>query len=373
MNRFSTSSCKRVKGIPTYESDSEDEVIPLTQGPRGLMRNVIEISSDDDMDDGISLGSADTVSTIDIDTKVPDIRGRRWCFTSFDTKHEPEFDDDWMSYLVFQLESAPGTGRLHWQGFIVCNQTVRLKRLINWHEGHYEKARGNNRQNRAYCTKEDSRAPGELPREYGRMPEGQGSRTDIAEFRDAIFEGKTDMELLLEWPTTMSRHPKFVGTCRQAKTQSMVRPEPIVYWVYGSSGLGKSHLIHNYFEGQPYICTPLNGFFSPYNGEDVFILDEFQLEGFPGGFKFLLRLLDRWPVSLNIKGSSLQVISRFFLISTIEHPDFFVPSGQDTNQLIRRIHNIIHFVDFKRVVVDKWSDSEGFESVADRLGLSVVV
>lgn len=362
MSNISSKNKRVLSSRFIYESDDD---IP------GNQQEVITISdSDDDISDAESLGSEDTVD-IQLEQKIPDIRGSRWCFTYFGDD-KPDFDDSWMTFLCFQLEQAPMTGRRHYQGFLITQGTVRLKRLLGWLPGsHFEKARGTNAQCRDYCRKEESAVPNTFE-EFGRMPSGQGTRTDLLDFKDAILDGKTDMELLDSFPSQTIRYNKVISFVRRAPAVSRRdRPAPEVTWIFGPSGYGKSHLLNNLCDGSNYTCSILGGFFSPYNGEDNFLLDEFQLEGFPGGFKFFLRLLDKWPVSLNIKNGDCPMVSKNIIISTIEHPDFFVPSGQSGVQLDRRIHNIIEFVSFKKCKVLRWSGTLDFAAVAAGLGIDV--
>lgn len=63
-------------------------------------------------------------------------------------------------YLVAQLEEAPSTKQLHWQGFLISKKQLRIKqvqKLLNAPGAHCEPARASPLQNREYCTKEESR------------------------------------------------------------------------------------------------------------------------------------------------------------------------------------------------------------------------
>lgn len=101
-----------------------------------------------------------------------------WAFTKF--IDEEEFEgllpfDEWVgvNYLVYQLEQCPDTGRLHFQGYLETARTVRLGfvRRLNGLEGaHFEHANGSPEQNKAYCTKQESRLDG--PWEHGVISRG---------------------------------------------------------------------------------------------------------------------------------------------------------------------------------------------------------
>ena len=124
------------------------------------------------------------------------IEGRNWCMTinrnpkDFYDHLESLYEDNSkvIRYVCGQLEVAE-TGHEHFQGYI---QLLRCKPL-SWlrnnvsDTGHYEVQRGNNKQARDYTLKEESRI--EPFQEYGTFCKGQGTRTDIVEFKDAILKG----------------------------------------------------------------------------------------------------------------------------------------------------------------------------------------
>lgn len=65
-----------------------------------------------------------------------------------------------VKYLVAQLEQAPTTNQLHWQGFLIAKKQLRIgqvKKLLNAEGAHCEPARASPQQNRDYCTKEETR------------------------------------------------------------------------------------------------------------------------------------------------------------------------------------------------------------------------
>src|SRR5271169_6377734 len=104
-----------------------------------------------------------------------------------------------MRYCVFQLERCPRTSRLHYQGYVQFLERKRLRALkqfdgvANW--GNCD---GTADENRAYCTKEDTRMKG--PWEFGTMT-SQGRRKDLEEIRELIDNGATDQQLGSD-PTT---------------------------------------------------------------------------------------------------------------------------------------------------------------------------
>ncbi len=86
------------------------------------------------------------------------------------------------AYIVYQLEKAPKTGQVHWQGLVAFKSANNLKQIKKKMPGaHLERALGDATANKKYCTKEESRDPRNMGDERGVMPqayaiEGTASR-----------------------------------------------------------------------------------------------------------------------------------------------------------------------------------------------------
>jgi len=66
-----------------------------------------------------------------------------------------------LRHAVWQVERAPTTGRLHIQAYAEFRSPVRphaIQRLLPG--AHVEESKGSYAQNKAYCTKEETRAEG---------------------------------------------------------------------------------------------------------------------------------------------------------------------------------------------------------------------
>lgn len=93
-----------------------------------------------------------------------------------------KWNSDSVTYLCFQQEVCPETGRSHYQCYIQfkrkCKHTAICKLLtIPKNAYHAEVARGSPQQNADYCSKEDTRAPGTTPMIFGTLDVGeQGKR-----------------------------------------------------------------------------------------------------------------------------------------------------------------------------------------------------
>jgi hypothetical protein len=140
--------------------------------------------------------------------------GRRFVFTKFINevteitaqviKNEPaELERLNIRYAVWQVEEAPGTGRLHLQGYIEMTQSCRFRHvhtiLGSGTSAWINVAQGNQNQCYEYCTKLATRYQHRLsgPYEVGnRRLGGQGRRNDLDEVKKLIFSGSPQEEIM---------------------------------------------------------------------------------------------------------------------------------------------------------------------------------
>lgn len=108
------------------------------------------------------------------------------------------FNDQGGKYGVFQLESAPTTGKLHLQFYMEFKKPVSLKAAQSAigdfkHESHLEVRKGSRDQARDYCMKKDTQAAG--PWEIGNFEEGRPATVDLREYLEVqpeefrVFDG----------------------------------------------------------------------------------------------------------------------------------------------------------------------------------------
>ncbi len=139
--------------------------------------------------------------------KMPiDTRFYNWCFTSF-TAECPEFNENKMQYMIFQLEITPKTEKCHWQGyveFIDKYSFASVKRFLG-KTTHIEVRGSTQAQNVAYCSKLDTRVEGRQPCIYG-VPKRQGNRSDLDAMYDLAEQHGTCREMLTIFRGNGLRH-----------------------------------------------------------------------------------------------------------------------------------------------------------------------
>lgn len=216
-------------------------------------------------------------------------------------------------YVVWQEEKGETTGTKHLQGYVVFNQPKRLSTLKTYFPtAHWEVRHGTHEQAKAYCMKEETRVSG--PWELGEEPTGPGARTDLTSVKRRIDEGASETELWEEHFSSMVKYHKSFREYKRLKT-----PErdfkSVTIVIYGPSGTGKTHNIHTNFTDACWISNPQKGpvWFDNYSGQRTLVLDEFY--GWIC-YDLLLRLTDRYPLEVPVKGGFTRFRSRFIVITS---------------------------------------------------------
>lgn len=252
------------------------------------------------------------------------------------------------AYCCGQFEITPTTGRLHYQGYIrtrdpksfrQCMAAANIAARVN---GSWRKANGNDQQNRAYCSKPESSVAGTFA-ECG-TPAEPGRRTDLEALAASIREGTSLTDLAASNPTEFIRHYRglqefsAVVNCKPRDASQPVT----VYWWFGPTGSGKSKRAFEQFPAA-YVKMTGNKWWDGYMGQKEVLIDDHRPADF--AFSYLLKMLDRYPMMIERKGSSCHLSGTTFVITTTSRPEILWNGKTDEllNQLIRRITFIEEF------------------------------
>ncbi len=239
-------------------------------------------------------------------------------------------------YFIGQRERGDG-GLDHLQCYITFRDKITLntcKRRIG--NAHCESRLGTHEEARSYCSKTDTRIGG--PWEFGKPVKGQGQRTDIEALQMVLDQGDVPLtEVISEHFGLYLRYHKGIEKYRMLKSQPRHFPcAMIVYW--GVTGAGKSHKAYNDFPGAFYVPAGSGNWYDGYDGESTIIFDEFSGD-IP--FRFLLRLCDKYPLLLPIKGGHVQCRASTIVFTSNTDPRIWYPE-HDPAPLLRRA-TITHF------------------------------
>lgn len=249
----------------------------------------------------------------------------RWCFTLNNPgTWRPLFQEPAMIFLIYQLERGE-QGTLHLQGYVRFSSRKRLstvKNILGRQELHAEPARGSESDNRAYCSKEDTRVEG--PWEFGTYnPEvsaRQGKRTDLDEVADALKQGKPLEDVALEHSVAFMKYTNGIKALAE-----MVRDPPAVrevetHVIWGPTGTGKTHYVMTNYEDVFVVC-PGRSPWDEYKGETTILFDEFNDAEWP--LTTMLKLLDKWKYCCSARYSNKYARWTTIFICSNENPENF--------------------------------------------------
>lgn len=260
-------------------------------------------------------------------------RTRRWCFT-LNNPTELEKKEvaalgihDRVTYLIIGNEKGEN-GTPHLQGYIEFQHPRALagvKTLI--HRAHWEGARGSSASNRSYCSKE-----GDF-KEWGTISH-QGARNDLSAVRQIIKTSRKVRDVLEV--ATSHQAVRHAEVCLNYEVVERDAP-PVVLWIYGATGTGKTRCGWELFDKNDTWCWNSTKWFDGYDAHETVLFDDLRGEELP--FAYFLRLLDRYPVKVEVKGGHRPFCPRNIIITSHHSPEeaFCHVRGENMAQLLRRI------------------------------------
>lgn len=272
-------------------------------------------------------------------------------------------------YICGQIEVAPTTGTVHFQGYV---QLKRSQRISWWKKNIHPTANivfqsvqdTTNENCRHYgikpvdgcvckvCVDEresPSRDPDYERRELGTFAPGQGFRTDVIGTIDAIRSGATELELLeTGHEKTIMQYPKMYAKVKEL-THEFFRDTPReLNLLCGWPRTGKGVTIKNILKplGRTSYGKKMSSkgeWFNGYNGERNLIIQEFE-----GGIdRARFRdIFDTWEDALvEVKGMSIPMSADTVWITSNKHPMHWWKNMTDNERegLKGRITRVYYF------------------------------
>lgn len=235
-----------------------------------------------------------------------------------------------------QLERG-ASDYLHWQFVVAFRKKTSMATIRSQLGGslpgfHAELSRSEAAND--YVAKEDTRVRG--PFEHGAKPIRRNSRTDWDSVWASAVSGNY-LEIPANIRTVSYRTIRAIGADHMA-------PQPIlreVYVFWGRTQSGKSRRAWEEAGVAAYSKCPRSKFWDGYQDQQHVVVDEFR-----GGIDVahLLRWCDRYPVRIEIKGSSRPLAATKLWFTSNVDPRLWYPDldTETLDALIRRF-NIIHF------------------------------
>lgn len=263
---------------------------------------------------------------------------RNLCFTWNNWNREAidllsTFVEDRCSYIIVGFEVGK-CGTPHLQGYLeLSKQTTftTLKKMLP--VIHFEERKGTATQARDYCKKSGHYI------EHGSISI-QGKRNDIARIRDMVNNNSTILDIMNDVNSFQAW--KAAETYLKYKPLSTDYIKKTVIWIWGKSGTGKTKKAYTYIKEKTFWRSKSNlKWFDGYYGQEIVIIDDFRESHC--SHSELLELLDGYEISVPVKGGFTIWRPKVVIITTPKKPEYYIPIGEQSTQLLRRITETIHF------------------------------
>ena len=243
-------------------------------------------------------------------------------------------------WFIMGKEVAPATGTPHLQGACVIGKQLALSTIKKWpgmERAHLEEMKGSPVDSHKYCSKD-----GDFY-EWGVSPK-PGERTDLKQAAQRILAGATMQQLaddpdmsgmIIKYSKGLIALRAYVTPPRDPNTP------PTVIWLSGPSGTSKTRTAFE-VSRRLYGCDPWlsNGglsWFDGYDGQPAAIIDDYRTGDCK--WQFFLRLLDRYPLRVPVKGGFSEWIPKLIFVTApgghLQLWSFKTPEA--VSQLTRRI------------------------------------
>lgn len=275
-----------------------------------------------------------------------DRQSKYWCFT-INNWEAPNiallqaFFPTHVTYIVFG-EEVGERGTRHLQGYLELPRKRRLNSVITLFRPirpHLEPRRGTAIQASDYCKKDGAF------HEFGELSDPRpGRRTDLEAVQESIRTGSSIRHISEEYFATWCRYEKGIRSYFNLRAPPREWPTTVhVHW--GRTGTGKTRTCHNQATeaGTTLYIHPGGAWFDGYEQQPMVLFDDFSGSCFP--LPYLLKLLDRYPMQVPIKGGFVNWAPRTLFITSNIDPDIWYPRAHEEHRaaLRRRFTTVTHY------------------------------
>lgn len=266
-------------------------------------------------------------------------------------------DTNEFNYAIFGYETGE-RGTKHLQGYFVLRKGTGLGAIKElgkvFARMHLEIRRGTEPQAITYCKKDGKYE------EFG-QPSVTSNNDKIGklELREMALEGGS---------RAIARDPRCTLHNLKTARALLEEIEPArdanssieVVWYFGKTGIGKSRrarheAINEFGEEEVYRKAESSKWFNGYDRHKAVIIDDYRDSWW--AFTEILRLLDRYPTQVEIKGGMRQWVPYKIWVTSAHSPRVMYSGvGEDIQQLVRRCTTIEEIV-FNWTPCDPYADT----------------
>lgn len=279
---------------------------------------------------------------------------KNWIFVlnnyTVDTESMMQVSHSEVTYIVYGHEVGE-SGTPHLQGYLELDKKRTLnsvKKLFGVNSLHLEPRAGTQKQAVDYAIKDgnDIYERGTPAPSVGRPPVIK-NQNKILVYKDQIKQGLGTFADHPDASFHLLKHAQMYVSLTESPRKTSTKPH--VTWLWGPTGTGKTLRAWKAAENmglEPYLKSGNGKWFDGYDAHRFVIFDDFRDSHVE--FGFLLRLLDRYPLRVELKGSSRQWKADTIFITSPLPPHECYATMQATDkydridQLLRRIDVIEH-------------------------------
>lgn len=259
--------------------------------------------------------------------------GRYWILTIPHHEYTP-YHPAGVQFIRGQLESGTSTGYLHWQVLVVFAKNVRCSAVTAIFGPHHAELTRSAAAD-AYVWKDDTAVPN-TRFEFGERLVRRNVKRDW----DAVWSAAKTGDLdaidssirICHYRTLKQIRVDHLAPCAVERTV-------FVYW--GSTGTGKSRRAWDEAGIGAFPKDPRTKFWDGYSGHEHVVIDEFRGDI---DIAHLLRWFDRYPVIVEVKGSSCVLSAKSIWITSNLSPEQWFPGvDSETMAALRRRLRVTHF------------------------------
>lgn len=278
-------------------------------------------------------GTASITMATSVPQNGPRYKSRSIVFTMYDltlVDKLQRYAQTETEYMRFGRETCPTTGRQHLQGWLQWAGPRQVHRFWEaFGHPHIQPRKGSVLSNQTYTAKEGDWW------EHG-TPPAQGERTD---WKTAVEQLRTQRVV-----EVVDTQPHLLPAIRALERYAVLSRQPPkdrdvrTIYIHGRSGCGKSRALHQAYPDAYW--KPQGDWWDGYEGQAVVVLDDYYGDQ---PYAQLLRVLDRYPLRLPVKGGFVPAAFTTVVITSNARLDDQYPSitGTKREPLYRRIHRVI--------------------------------
>lgn len=284
-------------------------------------------------------------------------QAKNWVFTlnnpTLDQESELQVTREEITYIVYGHETGE-QGTHHLQGYVEFKKKMSMKQIkeLFGFSMHLEVRKGTAAQADEYARKDGTNI-------YSRGTISKVGRPTTTQHKNKLLPFIPDIKKSL---ATFADHPEAsFHLLKHAKEYLAINESPrkrneeiTVRWFWGPTGSGKTRKAFDMAEKrglEPYIKSGNYKWFDGYDGHEFVIFDDFRDAHCE--FAWLLKLLDRYPIRVEIKGGTRQWKPKEIIVTSPMPPDECYANMQSKDkydkigQLLRRINEIEHITKYE--------------------------